>query len=766
MELNIDSFRGFENKKFKFENQIYLFKGESGSGKSTCIEAIKWCLYGRGRNVVSKKTKSKPRVTIITDELKIVRSKNPEQLDVWDLKTNKKYQKLEAQNLIDHHFLTYENWELSSYLGQSCRNKLMYSNQSEKMELLKEIIFGGQRQISEKYLQKLGKNIKKYEKDFDKNSGALEFAIKDLKKVKEEKTNLIEQYKIAQKKSSKKKIANLEKLKEAEKLLSERTEGNKLQIKLNDLIDEKKQKLAEIKQKINDNYPKEFNYKFFKDWSEVIKLQKEYDNIDLEEDNDLLADYDFKFDNLDQLIEVRPLSLRCDEIKEKYTNVEDIQKYLNELIDKHQKYINNHHKKEKFEKLQKIKKYQIALDRLKPSIEEKWLSLLNRFNITDKDFHKEQDLKEIRKIVFDEQDIYNCPHCYNKVIMEGNELVATKFEITEDDKECFAKIEGFLKKENTISAKLEECKDAEDFEEYEEIDLEEVEKQINDLKDYDPNIPSSNIITKLIFLTKKKERKEHISRTLNDMNCELFKDLEYPSEDEIDKYYSTFQTLKVKETEYENFLKDNEFMEIENDIDKDEELLSEVKEKINEINQLVSAIEEYELIENKEKEIEKLEKTRKDIIEHSETNKKMEKIVKETESEVMNNNIDTINLQLNNILGALFEDIQIELSMIKNLKNGEVKPSVNLKVVLEGMEFTNIDDISGGQKDRVSMALTITFNLIMGSKIMLLDEVMSSLDGENREKCLRIMRSYLKNKIILNICHETTEGYYDKIIQF
>lgn len=777
MELNIENFRSIGKKKIKFSNQIYLFKGPSGSGKSSCIEAIKWCLYGRGRNVTPLNSKAKPKVSIITDEIKIVRSKNPEQLEVWNLKDNKKYQKLEAQTIIDNHFLNYDNWELSSYLGQTCRNKLMYSNQSEKMELLKELIFGIQRQLSEKYLQKLNKNIKKYEKDFDKNSGALEFANRDLEKVKQEKTDLIDQYKIAKKKSSQKKIAKLDALKEAQTKLNDRIEKNLFQTKVNQMIDEKREKLSEINQQLTKEYPINFSYKFFKNWIQTVQLKEEYEELDNDDDNHLLTDqykYEFEPDNLDQLLEMRSLSLKCSEIKEKYTHIEEIGSYLNQLIDKHQKYLANHDKKEKFEKLGKVKKYQKALEKMRPSIQSKWVDLLNRFNICDietKDFHNEQDFEEIRKIIFNEQEIYICPHCDNDVVMEGNELKINKFVVEDSDKDNFNKIEGFLKKEKTILDKLEECKDAEDFEEYEDIDLEQVEKEINDLHEYDPDVPSPSIISKLIGLCKKNDRKEAVLNKLSELENDKLEDLtrkfKYPSsEEEQDIYYSRFQNLKNKQIEYKKFLNEHEFNEIDNDIDEDRQLLEQVKESIEEIQKLVSVIEEYKTIENKEQEIEKLENKRKEIIEHSETNKKMEKIIKETESEVMNNNIDTINLKLNNILTSLFEDIQIELSMIKNLKNGEAKPSVNLKIFIGGREYSNIDYLSGGELDRISMALTITFNLIMGSKIMLLDEVMSSLDGENREKCLRIMRRYLKNKIILNVCHETTEGYYDQIINF
>ena len=322
------------------------------------------------------------------------------------------------------------------------------------------------------------------------------------------------------------------------------------------------------------------------------------------------------------------------------------------------------------------------------------------------------------------------------------------------------------KKEKLILSKLEEYKDAEDFEDYEEIDPHEIEKEINYLKDYDETIPSPEIISRLIKINKQKEKKEEILNDLSKLDSSKFEDLEYPNDEELDDYYSKFQMLKIKQKECIHFLKENEYIQITSDIEEDKKLLEEVNKKIDEIEQMLKIIEEYKIIDYKQNEIKNLEHKIKEIIVKSETNKKLEKIIKETESEVMNNNIETINIELNNILSALFEDIKIELSMIKNLKNGGAKPFVNLNIIINGKEYTNIDYLSGGELDRISIALTITFNLIMGSKFMLLDEIMSSLDGENREKCLKIMRRYLKNKIILNVCHETTEGYYDQIIKF
>ena len=51
MEVKIKDFRCIQNWSAVIQNGLTLFKGESGSGKSTVLEAIRWCLYGQLRQV-------------------------------------------------------------------------------------------------------------------------------------------------------------------------------------------------------------------------------------------------------------------------------------------------------------------------------------------------------------------------------------------------------------------------------------------------------------------------------------------------------------------------------------------------------------------------------------------------------------------------------------------------------------------------------------------------------------------------------------------
>ena len=127
--------------------------------------------------------------------------------------------------------------------------------------------------------------------------------------------------------------------------------------------------------------------------------------------------------------------------------------------------------------------------------------------------------------------------------------------------------------------------------------------------------------------------------------------------------------------------------------------------------------------------------------------------------------IDNLNFYLNQYLSRMFEDIYIEISMFKKNKE-EIKPNINIILKINGIEYENLSYLSGGEKNRISLALTISLNKLQGGSILLLDEVMSSLDSYNRQECLKILKKEGQDKVILNICHETIEGYYDNIIDF
>jgi ABC-type Fe3+/spermidine/putrescine transport system ATPase subunit len=128
--------------------------------------------------------------------------------------------------------------------------------------------------------------------------------------------------------------------------------------------------------------------------------------------------------------------------------------------------------------------------------------------------------------------------------------------------------------------------------------------------------------------------------------------------------------------------------------------------------------------------------------------------------------VDSINITTNQIITELFdEQIQVELKLFKELKTKDrTKSIVNMEIVYKGFTFNSPNDLSGGERDRLSLALTLSLARVGNFPILFLDECFSSLDATLREACIKVIKRYLPHKTIVNVCHETVEGYYDRVV--
>lgn len=129
--------------------------------------------------------------------------------------------------------------------------------------------------------------------------------------------------------------------------------------------------------------------------------------------------------------------------------------------------------------------------------------------------------------------------------------------------------------------------------------------------------------------------------------------------------------------------------------------------------------------------------------------------------------VDSINESINEVLQDIFDrPIRVIISLYKkNKTNEKVKPSVNLSMIYDGNEYDNFSQLSGGEKDRISFALTLAISRINGSPLLLLDEVLRSLNEEYRTLCIEVLRNFFGySKTIITINHEDVEGNYDNVI--
>lgn len=142
-------------------------------------------------------------------------------------------------------------------------------------------------------------------------------------------------------------------------------------------------------------------------------------------------------------------------------------------------------------------------------------------------------------------------------------------------------------------------------------------------------------------------------------------------------------------------------------------------------------------------------------------------IAVDTECQLLQNVVENINRIVDDILGVIFnEPIKVNLKLFKQLKkDNKIKQQVNFNICYRGLEYDNINELSGGEGDRISLALVIALNRISGCPFLLLDECMSSLDGNVREQCVTCIRQWLGDiKTVMCVLHETVEGYFDETI--
>jgi DNA repair exonuclease SbcCD ATPase subunit len=136
----------------------------------------------------------------------------------------------------------------------------------------------------------------------------------------------------------------------------------------------------------------------------------------------------------------------------------------------------------------------------------------------------------------------------------------------------------------------------------------------------------------------------------------------------------------------------------------------------------------------------------------------------ETECRILQEVVDSINASIQGVCNTLFDrDINITLNLFKTLKTTKnVKPIANFNISYQGGSFDNINQMSGGEGDRASLALTLALKRLSSCPILMLDESLASLDLNMKESALRTIRQNTTDTVLI-IMHDGIEGQYDHV---
>lgn len=762
MELEIYNFRNITYKKFIFDNGIHLFEGESGIGKSTCLEAIQWTLYG-GKNCYpfgfDRTKKEVTKISLTINEMKITRSKPPDTVYL-KLEDGKELKFDEAQKYIDHHFGSKLFWESSYYLKQDHRNLLLFGSKEEKNNIVKEIVFGSDTSgnTPDKYLEKVDSLIKNIDTDIDVKQKIVNYLLQSIKDDFIEIPN--------------KDIKRMKKLYPKKQEIEDKLENIKL--KIMEQSENKKRKLRKIQINMElKDYPM-LSLDFMEKWRNWLNYSYELNKLILQgvtttsvnTDLDILKrqiyqlekDKEIYFPNKELLEKIKKKFKGRDEkigfdILTLDYDKEQVDQTISQLEERKIQLIKYNGYLEKKKSLTKI------VDKIKENkkkITDFYSPLSEIGNINNLD-----DIKE--KLMEMKTDLLKCPKCNKKLVLsegklkEGKGTHVTKQKLKEYTNEYkrLQEYHNWVTESEYLQKvfsgmKLPILFDVVQGDENEIDTLIKLLRNINivnfDSQEYEnkKNLLENELNQKKAQEYQVKIRENYISGIEN-----------IPVPENMNQYYRNYQSLleELKLIDAQLFEEDTE--------------LEEKKLKAEEYLKDIEKYQDYLKFDREVKKSEKENQELRNLLQKKESCLKLKKIIQEESNLTFENLMISFNQILNDIVSEIFEDIYIEIGMFKKLKSkSEIKPQFNMNVTLKGHVYDNLSFLSGGEKDRMSIALMVTLAKLGRGNIVMLDETMSSLGEDMRHQMLELIKKHLPDKIVLVVCHSTIKGYYDSVISF
>lgn len=129
-------------------------------------------------------------------------------------------------------------------------------------------------------------------------------------------------------------------------------------------------------------------------------------------------------------------------------------------------------------------------------------------------------------------------------------------------------------------------------------------------------------------------------------------------------------------------------------------------------------------------------------------------IFQRTETEIMESQLGSINKIVNRCLAGFF----------KHSCTMTIFADGSISGYLKGRAFKCIDDLSGGEMDRICLAVTIGFSSQTSFPMIFCDESINSLDQETRISVIETIRRESSKAVVL-IGHDEIEGICDDVIR-
>lgn len=792
MEIRICNFRKHSNLSLKLEG-LSLIKGPSGLGKTTVFQALSWCLYGKLRSVHPySQPKSKTSVTVLTQQVIVCRTRNPCLLTV-DF-SGKRYVDDEAQSVIDSLFGTRPVWSACCYLEQGQHHHLIQKSNSDSMELLDALAFSGE--DPRKFIAKVELEYKTLEAKFL-------LLQKDYKEKETQLAPYLPSFKFEDLRSEQQ-IAELKSALEQKQsripfLLAQELEQKKLQGVFSAL----KSQLNEVELALS-SLP-EFS---FDDKIDEKILFEQHNRRSLLTDKEKASDYWRKFE------EHSRLSTQISSLRNSLTLSPEL---LDELrsadlfalstsIDRHQRNFNLANKlsapyqKDKLneeiasltKRISEGRKLQTSMTiyQKEEANRQRLLNELSKINLTDSPSVEESQrqleeaqsqLSEIERRV----DLLVCPHCsqsvryFNRQLLPANSspvspqdvhLCRSKVHQAQQQISLAQKQKELLWKKESLTQQLSQLSSStppENAPSSEE--LSSWQTRLSQLSSIEivPSIeltPSDILqIRKIFDLESRLPVVPEQTRKVEEINSEIMF---------LEKQIAHLQEQKTQQINLQKQRQslDEKKVQLRNQIDSIS--LLPVSDELSVLQKEVAKLTDE--ISKGERSLQIYTHHQKLLSLHAEVNEIHQDLVAlqklktnaiQAECSQLDSVVETCNFVLAQVCDKIFDSqMQAELRLFRQLKNGLNKHQVNLFLSHKGMEV-DVEQLSGGEKQRLSIALTLALSQFSASPVLLLDECLAYLDADLQKSCLDAAKR-VSTKALTYIGHNLVEGYFDVVREF
>lgn len=791
MKITLENFRCWENKSVEIgDESLILLSGPSGTGKSTILNAINFVITGAGRNILTY-GKTTCKVTLEIADIKIIRSRRPNRLIF--IRKGKEYEDDTGQELINRIFGSL--YSQCSYIQQDNHNTFIYMSPTDKLEFLESFAFhsvdiASKKENIREYLRerqddhKVAHNILVSTKEIFESMEVPENVKFPAKCEKDDQESVIEKYQKLEKDLLKKhqkleKDINQDKLDRQRHYLLE-SQIEPMRQKLKEYLEQeifisgKCQNFETLDQEIYECEEKLKKQKEQKERKELVEKIQEM-KLSLEEmTKNEDSERKEKLKNLSKELWISDNETITRE------SIESLESYLTDII-----YLDKNNREKPLR--EDIENTERKIKKMEKEIEE----LGQKYNMA---------------VV--SSKVYKCPECHLHIRFEKDKLIKHDQEVLREDP---ITIESNLNKYKLELQKLrkslqnsekewqlaqntyEKCQEI--IESYEEIrDSEDIKKDLEEFQKYlKENLVRELEIKNLKDLGESKSIREYRKKMENlQQKIQKYEENEILEEDNDNSNIGErYQKLLVQREEYRHLsmkikeLKKNiiglrmEIEEIEKklqniELKEIEELKSEfirISEKLQKTQEINIKIEKYQMNSKIRKNWEEVkEKYEKSKEKETKCGKKLESImslrdkVLKAESIYLQALIQKLSINTNKILENFFLDnpMTIEFKTFKQGKK-DTKSQINLDIWYKNHEI-DLLELSGGERDRLDLAVTIALSQTFESPLLMLDECISSLDTENFNNVLEYLKDNNAFAHVLLVSHQANEGIFDSVI--